>query len=104
MPINISQIEKANAQHKLPISNASGELEFSSISTADFSISGNVIRTLPMAYSDVVAGSGPLVAPSSPPSPASGLGDNVLYIRKYDDMVRVWMKTAGTWAHVFDLT
>lgn len=101
MSININQLEKANAQNKLPLSNNTGVLEFSQLSNADFTVASNVITPNPMVYADVIAGNGPL-AIAIPPSLPSGLANNAVLIRKYDDLMRVWMKTNGTWAHVFD--
>lgn len=102
MGLNLNQLEKADGQNKIPISNVSGILKFSSISTNDFSIVSNTIRPLPMVWADKIVGNGG-VAPATPPSLPPGLSNNAVIIRQYDDLVRVWMCTNGTWAHVFDI-
>ena len=102
MSININQLEKADAQNKLPLSNNTGVLEFSLLASADFTVSSNVISANPMAYADVVGGAAPIISatPSGAPSP---IANNAVLIRKYDDLVRIWMRSSGTWAHVFDI-
>lgn len=101
MSININQLEKANAQNKLPLSNNLGVLEFSQLSNADYTVASNIVSNKPMVYADVIAGNAP-IAVAIPPSLPSGMANNAVLIRKHDNLIRVWMKTNGTWAHVFD--
>lgn len=99
--MNISQLEKANAQNKFPLSNGSGVLEFSLLSAGDFTIGSNVVRANPHATADVVATPAPGIT-AVPPAAPTGISDSAILIRKYDDLLRVWARNGGTWAHVFD--
>lgn len=102
MPININQLEKADAQNKLPVSNNTGVLEFSLLSSGYFTTTSNTVKVKPQVFAEDAGTGAPIVAatPSSPPATAA---DDAILLRKYNDLVRIWIKTSGTWAHAFDI-
>lgn len=97
----IHDLAIANGQNYLGLTNAGGVQEYRQLDPGDFTVSGD-INNNGMSFADVIAGNAPAVTPTPPAAPLTPANTATL-IREYDDIVRVWRRTAGVWAHAFDL-
>ncbi len=98
---NIENLELAPGPDYIGISDVTGVQRYKALHPGYFTV-GADIQNKSMAYSDVVAGLAPAVTATPPAAPAGS--NEFLFIREYDDLVRVWRKVVGVWSHVFDLT
>lgn len=98
---HIHHLSPASGQNFLGLTNASGIQEYRQLYSGDFTIGADV-RIKGQAFADVIAGVAPVITATPPSAPVSP-GDTATLIRQYDDLVRVWYRTAGTWAHAFDI-
>lgn len=98
---HIHHLSPASGQNFLGLTNASGIQEYRQLYSGDFTIGADV-RIKGQAFADVIAGVAPAITATPPSAPVSP-GDTATLIRQYDDLVRVWYRTAGTWAHAFDI-
>ena len=97
----IHNLAPAVGQNYVPVSNASGIYENRQLYSGDFTIGADV-RINGQSFADVVAGVAPAITATPPAAPATP-GDTATLIRQYDDVVRIWYRTAGVWAHAFDV-
>lgn len=97
----IQNISIASGQNYFGLTNVSGIQEYKQLYSGDFTIGADV-RVNGQAFADVVAGVAPVITATPPGAPATP-GDTATLIRQYSDLVRVWYRTAGVWAHAFDI-
>ena len=97
---HIKDLEIANGQNYFGLTDATGVQEYRQLDPGDFTVSGDVNNN-GMSFADVVAGNAPAVTPT-PPGFAGVIANNGTLIRKYNNLIRVWVRTAGVWAHSFD--
>lgn len=97
------QLELATGPNYVGTSDATGEQQYTLFNAGDYLVTpGTDIQNKPMAYADLVAGAAPAVTATPPGAPATP-ANNATLTREYDDIVRVWQRTAGVWAHAFDI-
>lgn len=94
------QLELSTSNNSVIITDVSNEAGYKVLNTGYFNIGGD-IKVYGMSFADVVAGNAPAITATPPAAPTAS--DDATLIRSYDDLVRVWYRTAGVWAHAFDI-
>ena len=94
------QLELSTSNNSVIITDGSNEATYKVLNTGYFNIGGD-IKVFGMSFADVVAGVAPVITATPPAAPTAS--DDATLIRQYDDLVRVWYRTAGVWAHAFDI-
>lgn len=97
----INQLAPAIGQNYMGLTDGTFYQRYMQLYSGDFTIGADV-RINGQAFADVVAGNSPAITAIPPGGPATP-GDTATLIRQYDDLVRIWYRTGGVWAHVFDI-
>lgn len=94
------QLELSTSNNSVIITDGTNRPEYKVLNSGYFNIGGDV-KVYGMSFADVVAGNSPAITAIPPGAPTTS--DDATLIRSYDELVRVWYKTAGVWAHAFDI-
>lgn len=96
----IQNLGPSNLPNSIGITDGTLFQDYKVLNTGYFNIGGD-IKVFGMSFADVVAGVAPVITATPPAAPTAS--DDATLIRQYDDLVRVWYRTAGVWAHAFDI-
>lgn len=100
--VQINQLAPATGgANYLGLTDVTGFQGYKQLYSGDFTIGADV-RINGQSFADVIAGNSPAITATPPGAPATP-GDTATLIRQYDDLVRIWYRTGGVWAHAFDI-